>query len=75
MHATIPFRLFVPQYQRLHFTSLSTLIFQMFLHKLKVIEAHKTWMKNPEDLGKCSTGLHFLTDPSEKPSLQVTEKF
>lgn len=45
---------------------------EMFLHKLKVIEAHKTWMKNPEDLEKCSTGLHFSSDSSEK--LHVQEK-
>ncbi|CAL9092912.1 unnamed protein product [Musa textilis] len=32
---------------------------EMFLYKLKAIEANKAWMKNPEILQKCSTGLHF----------------
>lgn len=43
---------------------------EVFLHKLKVIESHKTWMKNPEDLKKCSTGLHFSSDSSEKLHLE-----
>lgn len=34
----------------------------MFRFKLKAIEAHKAWLKNPEVLENCSTGLHF---PSE----------
>jgi hypothetical protein len=34
----------------------------MFRYKLKSIEAHKAWMKSPELLKNCSTGLHF---PSE----------
>jgi hypothetical protein len=35
---------------------------QMFRFKLKAIEAHKAWLKSPEVLENCSTGLHF---PSE----------
>ncbi|GJM91130.1 hypothetical protein PR202_ga07476 [Eleusine coracana subsp. coracana] len=35
---------------------------EMFRFKLKAIEAHKAWLKNPEVLENCSTGLHF---PSE----------
>ncbi|XP_074585740.1 uncharacterized protein LOC141841464 [Curcuma longa] len=38
---------------------------EMFLYKLKAIEANKAWMKHPEILQKCSTGLHF---PSERVS-------
>jgi hypothetical protein len=34
----------------------------MFRFKLKAIEAHKAWLKSPEMLENCSTGLHF---PSE----------
>lgn len=37
----------------------------MFLYKLKTIEAHKAWMKNPEVLQKCSTGLHFPSDSAD----------
>uniref|UniRef100_A0A0E0M9C9 Thioredoxin domain-containing protein n=1 Tax=Oryza punctata TaxID=4537 RepID=A0A0E0M9C9_ORYPU len=32
---------------------------EMFRYKLKAIEAHKAWMKSPEVLENCSTGLHF----------------
>ncbi|TVU32149.1 hypothetical protein EJB05_23868, partial [Eragrostis curvula] len=35
---------------------------EMFRFKLKAIEAHKAWLKSPEVLENCSTGLHF---PSE----------
>ncbi|XP_008806547.2 uncharacterized protein LOC103719200 [Phoenix dactylifera] len=35
---------------------------EMFHYKLKALEGHKAWMKNPEILQTCSTGLHF---PSE----------
>jgi hypothetical protein len=31
----------------------------MFRYKLKAIEAHKAWMKSPEVLEHCSTGLCF----------------
>ncbi|URD99095.1 hypothetical protein MUK42_29846 [Musa troglodytarum] len=42
---------------------------EMFLYKLKAIEANKAWMKNPEILEKCSTGLRFppaCTENSEE---------
>ncbi|XP_077241760.1 acyl-UDP-N-acetylglucosamine O-acyltransferase [Tasmannia lanceolata] len=32
---------------------------EMFLYKIKAIESHKAWMRNPEILQKCSTGLHL----------------
>lgn len=32
---------------------------EVFLYKLKALEAHKVWMKDPEVLEKCSTGLNF----------------
>ncbi|KAJ3690240.1 hypothetical protein LUZ61_019404 [Rhynchospora tenuis] len=35
---------------------------EMFRYKLKAIEAHKAWMKNPEVLEHCSTGLYFPCD-------------
>lgn len=35
---------------------------EMFRHKLKAIEAHKAWMKSPEVLEHCSTGLYFPSD-------------
>ncbi|KAH7664377.1 beta-beta-alpha zinc fingers domain-containing protein [Dioscorea alata] len=43
---------------------------EMFLYKLKTIEAHKAWMKNPEVLQKCSTGLHFPSDSADNVQLQ-----
>ncbi|KAJ6814067.1 uncharacterized protein M6B38_139240 [Iris pallida] len=39
---------------------------KMFLYKLEAIKAHNAWMKNPEDLQKCSTGLHFEPNSPEK---------
>ncbi|MQM06357.1 hypothetical protein Taro_039181 [Colocasia esculenta] len=38
---------------------------EMFLYKLKAIESHKAWMKNPEILQNCSTGLYFPSDLEE----------
>jgi len=38
---------------------------QMFRFKLKAIEAHKAWLKSPEVLENCSTGLHFPTEHQE----------
>lgn len=38
---------------------------EMFLYKIKAIESHKAWMKNPEILQKCSTGLHFPCSSKE----------
>ncbi|PKA60182.1 hypothetical protein AXF42_Ash021193 [Apostasia shenzhenica] len=39
---------------------------ETFLHKLDAIKAHKAWMKKPEDLQKCSTGLCFPLENSLK---------
>lgn len=39
---------------------------EAFLHKLKAIKAQKAWMKSPENLQKCSTGLCFLSEFTEK---------
>lgn len=50
----------------------TVLLSEMFLYKLKAIEAHKAWMKNPEVLQKCSTGLHFPSDSEEKFQEKVT---
>lgn len=44
---------------------------EMFLYKLKAIEANKAWMKNPEILEKCSTGLHFPSGCVEKSQEKV----
>ncbi|WOL06048.1 hypothetical protein Cni_G14780 [Canna indica] len=44
---------------------------EMFLYKLKAIEANKAWMKNPEILQKCSTGLHFPSGCVENPQENV----
>jgi hypothetical protein len=38
---------------------------EMFRFKLKAIEAHKAWLKSPELLENCSTGLHFPTEHLE----------
>ncbi|KAK1290489.1 hypothetical protein QJS10_CPB18g01489 [Acorus calamus] len=32
---------------------------EMFHHKIKASESHKAWMKSPELIDRCSTGLHF----------------
>ncbi|CAL9154237.1 unnamed protein product [Musa hybrid cultivar] len=44
---------------------------EMFHYKLKAIEATKAWMKNPERLKKCSTGLHFPSDCNENSEENV----
>ncbi|KAG8092149.1 hypothetical protein GUJ93_ZPchr0012g22087 [Zizania palustris] len=44
---------------------------EMFRYKLKAIEAHKAWMKSPEMLENCSTGLHFPTEHTENSEEQV----
>ncbi|XP_042457102.1 uncharacterized protein LOC122041475 [Zingiber officinale] len=37
----------------------TTPLSEMFLYKLKALAANKAWMKHPETLQNCSTGLHF----------------
>ncbi|THU73379.1 hypothetical protein C4D60_Mb04t22210 [Musa balbisiana] len=49
----------------------TTPLSEMFLYKLKAIEANKAWMKNPEILEKCSTGLHFPSDCNENSEENV----
>ncbi|KQJ97320.1 uncharacterized protein LOC100839226 isoform X1 [Brachypodium distachyon] len=44
---------------------------EMFRYKLKAIEAHKAWMKSPEVLENCSTGLHFPSEHLENSEEQV----
>ncbi|XBJ16753.1 hypothetical protein VPH35_008314 [Triticum aestivum] len=44
---------------------------EMFRYKLKSIEAHKAWMKTPEVLENCSTGLHFPAEHLENAEEQV----
>uniref|UniRef100_A0A1D1YTV1 DNA ligase n=1 Tax=Anthurium amnicola TaxID=1678845 RepID=A0A1D1YTV1_9ARAE len=44
---------------------------EMFLYKLKAIESHKAWMKNPEILHNCSTGLYFSRDSEENLQEQI----
>nr|CAD1836274.1 unnamed protein product [Ananas comosus var. bracteatus] len=44
---------------------------EMFLYKLKALEAHKAWMKNPEVLQKCSTGLYFPHESEENAQEKV----
>ncbi|KAM0915523.1 hypothetical protein ACQ4PT_010788 [Festuca glaucescens] len=44
---------------------------EMFRYKLKSIEAHKAWMKSPEVLKNCSTGLHFPSEHLEDSEEQV----
>lgn len=53
---------FVVQNIRLKF-SLSC---QMFKYKIKVSDARKAWMKNPEALQNCSTGFYFPSRSEEK---------
>jgi hypothetical protein len=43
----------------------------MFRYKLKSIEAHKAWMKSPEVLKNCSTGLHFPLEHLDDSEEQV----
>uniref|UniRef100_A0A0D3HFA7 C2H2-type domain-containing protein n=1 Tax=Oryza barthii TaxID=65489 RepID=A0A0D3HFA7_9ORYZ len=43
---------------------------EMFRYKLKAIEAHKAWMKSPEVLENCSTGLHFPAEQIENSEEQ-----
>uniref|UniRef100_A0A0D9XL64 C2H2-type domain-containing protein n=1 Tax=Leersia perrieri TaxID=77586 RepID=A0A0D9XL64_9ORYZ len=43
---------------------------EMFCYKLKAIEAHKAWMKAPEVLENCSTGLHFTAEHIENSAEQ-----
>ncbi|XP_044466443.1 uncharacterized protein LOC123196462 [Mangifera indica] len=38
---------------------------QMFKYKIKVSDAHRAWMKNPEVLPTCSTGFHFPPQSEE----------
>ncbi|XP_052169808.1 uncharacterized protein LOC127786440 [Oryza glaberrima] len=44
---------------------------EMFRYKLKAIEAHKAWMKSPEVLENCSTGLHFPAEQIENSELEA----
>lgn len=44
---------------------------EMFRYKLKSIEAHKAWMKSPEVLKNCSTGLHFPSEHLEDSEEQL----
>lgn len=39
---------------------------QMFKYKIKVSDARKAWMKNPEALQNCSTGFYFPSRSEEK---------
>ncbi|MFQ6648519.1 hypothetical protein Gotur_021932 [Gossypium turneri] len=38
---------------------------QMFRYKIKVSDARRAWMKNPEILENCSTGFHFPSQSAE----------
>ncbi|KAF8672445.1 hypothetical protein HU200_049656 [Digitaria exilis] len=44
---------------------------EMFRFKLKAIEAHKAWLKSPEVLENCSTGLHFPSEHLENSEEKV----
>ncbi|KAL6641272.1 hypothetical protein ACP70R_019453 [Stipagrostis hirtigluma subsp. patula] len=44
---------------------------EMFRFKLKAIEAHKAWLKSPEVLENCSTGLHFPSEHVENAEEKV----
>jgi len=43
----------------------------MLRFKLKAIEAHKAWLKSPEVLENCSTGLHFPSEHLENSEEKV----
>lgn len=47
----------------------------MFRHKLKTIEAHKAWMKSPEVLEHCSTGLYFPSDSVDNAQVNPNPYF
>lgn len=37
----------------------------MFKYKIKVGDAHRAWMKSPEELKHCSTGFDFTAQSGE----------
>lgn len=37
-------------------------LFEIFRYKIKLCDAHKAWMKDPEVLQNCSIGFHFPAD-------------
>ncbi|KZV45575.1 hypothetical protein F511_27185 [Dorcoceras hygrometricum] len=37
-------------------------LFEIFTYKIKLCDAHKAWMKDPEVLQNCSIGFHFPAD-------------
>ncbi|XP_058080531.1 uncharacterized protein LOC131228702 isoform X2 [Magnolia sinica] len=43
---------------------------EIFLYKIKAIEAHKAWVKSPEILQRCSTGLHFPSASDENSQVR-----
>ncbi|KAK8617397.1 hypothetical protein V6N13_080313 [Hibiscus sabdariffa] len=44
---------------------------QMFRYKIKVSDARRSWMKNPEILENCSTGFHFPSQSAEMAQEKV----
>ncbi|XP_062200378.1 uncharacterized protein LOC133903050 [Phragmites australis] len=44
---------------------------EMFRFKLKAIEAQKAWLKSPEVLENCSTGLHFPAEHVENSEVAL----
>uniref|UniRef100_F6GYK4 Uncharacterized protein n=2 Tax=Vitis TaxID=3603 RepID=F6GYK4_VITVI len=44
----------------------------MFKYKIKVSDAHRAWMKNPEELKHCSTGFDFPSQSGETVQEKVS---
>lgn len=45
---------------------------EMFKYKIKVSDAHRAWMKNPEELKHCSTGFNFPSQSGETVQEKVS---
>ena len=43
-------------------------------HVVPVAKAHKAWLKSPEVLENCSTGLHFPSEHLENSEVASTSK-
>ncbi|CBI18421.3 unnamed protein product, partial [Vitis vinifera] len=47
-------------------------LYEMFKYKIKVSDAHRAWMKNPEELKHCSTGFDFPSQSGETVQEKVS---
>lgn len=47
--------------------------FQMFRYKIKLSDARKAWMKNPEVLPNCSTGFHLPPEHDDLSQVGISD--